>query len=222
MVLFHGSDKIIEYPRFGYGRRDNDYGQGFYCTESYDLASEWAAVSDKGGIVNQYSLDIEDLTVLDLTSDDYSILNWLAILLSNRIVRLANPIENRGREYLLDNFNLDISSYDVITGYRADDSYFSFSRAFLSNTITYQQLKKAMSLGDLGIQFMLKSEKAFDSIKFDKFTYVSDTSYHLSRVSRDVSARMRYQQLLQDIDENGLYLSDFIRKEISFDELRLL
>ena len=222
MVLFHGSDKIIEYPRFGYGRRDNDYGQGFYCTESYDLASEWAAVSDKGGIVNQYSLDIEDLTVLDLTSDDYSILNWLAILLSNRIVRLANPIENRGREYLLDNFNLDISSYDVITGYRADDSYFSFSRAFLSNTITYQQLKEAMSLGDLGIQFMLKSEKAFDSIKFDKFTYVSDTSYHFSRVSRDVSARMRYQQLLQDIDENGLYLSDFIRKEISFDELRLL
>ena len=222
MVLFHGSDKIIEYPRFGYGRRDNDYGQGFYCTESYDLASEWAAVSDKGGIVNQYSLDIEDLTVLDLTSDDYSILNWLAILLSNRIVRLANPIENRGREYLLDNFNLDISSYDVITGYRADDSYFSFSRAFLSNTITYQQLKEAMSLGDLGIQFMLKSEKAFDSIKFDKFTYVSDTSYHLSRVSRDVSARMRYQQLLQDIDENGLYLSDLIRKEISFDELRLL
>ncbi|MBQ2640754.1 MAG: DUF3990 domain-containing protein, partial [Lachnospiraceae bacterium] len=31
--IYHGSVKIIEKPQYGAGRRDNDYGLGFYCTE---------------------------------------------------------------------------------------------------------------------------------------------------------------------------------------------
>ncbi len=46
MVLWHGSQKIIEVPQFGLGKVHNDYGQGFYCTESLDLAREWACSGD--------------------------------------------------------------------------------------------------------------------------------------------------------------------------------
>lgn len=42
MELWHGSQKIIETPQLGLGKIHNDYGQGFYCTESLDLAREWA------------------------------------------------------------------------------------------------------------------------------------------------------------------------------------
>lgn len=42
MILYHGSDKQITVPTFGAENPRNDYGLGFYCTESIDLAKEWA------------------------------------------------------------------------------------------------------------------------------------------------------------------------------------
>lgn len=42
MILYHGSREIVEHPLYGKGSENNDYGQGFYCTESMELAKEWA------------------------------------------------------------------------------------------------------------------------------------------------------------------------------------
>lgn len=55
---------------------------------------------------------------------------------------------------------------DVIRGYRADDSYFSFASAFINNTISLTQLEKAMMLGNLGEQVVLKSKTAFSKLEF--------------------------------------------------------
>ena len=52
-----------------------------------------------------------------------------------------------------------MGEYDVIIGYRADDSYFSFAKDFINNTISVEQLAEAMRLGELGIQIVLKSER---------------------------------------------------------------
>lgn len=64
MELWHGSQKIIEAPQLGFGKVHNDYGQGFYCTESLDLAKEWACSRDVDGFANRYELDMADLKVL--------------------------------------------------------------------------------------------------------------------------------------------------------------
>ena len=42
MPLYHGSSFIIERPEFGKGNPFNDYGLGFYCTETLELAKEWS------------------------------------------------------------------------------------------------------------------------------------------------------------------------------------
>ena len=42
LIIYHGSQQIVETPKFGIGKKYNDYGQGFYCTESIELAKEWA------------------------------------------------------------------------------------------------------------------------------------------------------------------------------------
>ena len=36
MLLYHGSDHVIEKPEFGAGKKHNDYGKGFYCTENQE------------------------------------------------------------------------------------------------------------------------------------------------------------------------------------------
>ena len=42
MKIIHGSKKIMEKPQFGVGKIHNDYDRGFYCTESLEIAKEWA------------------------------------------------------------------------------------------------------------------------------------------------------------------------------------
>ncbi len=66
LTIYHGSSKIIQAPVFGQGNPYNDYGMGFYCTESAELAKEWACSSELDGYANRYMLDTTGLSLLPL------------------------------------------------------------------------------------------------------------------------------------------------------------
>lgn len=44
ITIYQGSEKIVEKPTFGEGKKNNDFGLGFYCTLDEDLAKEWKMV----------------------------------------------------------------------------------------------------------------------------------------------------------------------------------
>lgn len=223
LVIYHGSSNIIKKPKYGIGNPRNDYGLGFYCTESIDLAKEWACTNTSGGYANEYKLDLNDLNILDLSNSKYSILNWLTILLQNRTFKTNNDISKAGKDYLIKNFNIDLSTYDIIKGYRADDSYFSFAQDFLNNTITVQKLAEAMKLGKLGEQIVLKSSKAFSHIQFVKYEEAPQDIYYPLRKSRDYLARSTYFEHKKDkiITDDDLFLIDIIRKGIDNNDPRI-
>ena len=136
ITLYHGSQEIIETPRFGLGKKNNDFGQGFYCTESEELAKEWATSAGRDGYANRYLVDAEYLRILNLNSPEYTVLNWIAVLIEHRLFTPSTPVESQARNYLIRNFSVNVNAYDIVTGYRADDSYYDFAAAFLSNTIS--------------------------------------------------------------------------------------
>lgn len=43
MTVYHGSEFVVEKPLHGLGKRTNDYGLGFYCTEDKTLAGAESA-----------------------------------------------------------------------------------------------------------------------------------------------------------------------------------
>lgn len=221
LILYHGSPVIIERPEFGKGKANNDYGRGFYCTEHIELAKEWSCGLNTDGYTNKYELDMQNLKILNLSNDEYTILNWLAILLKNRKARLSTPVAKRGKDWLIQNFLPEYTDYDVIVGYRADDSYFSFARSFLSNEISLLQLGRAMKLGKLGEQYVIKSKKAFDAIKYIDSNLADNRVYYGKRVKRDEEARAAYYKELETDDLNGLFMRDIIREEIKPDDPRL-
>lgn len=194
LTIYHGSSKIIERPDFGTGNPHNDYGLGFYCTESMELAKEWASSTETDGFANQYQLNLTGLSTLSLTSGDYHILNWLSVLLENRRFRIDGAIAQQAKAYISENFSVDYKQYDIIRGYRADDSYFSFANAFLNNTISVTQLEKAMVLGKLGEQIVLISQKAFASIEFVNAIPAPNEIYLSKKLARDTAARKDFQQ----------------------------
>ena len=214
MIIYHGSKDIIEKPEFGKGSQKNDYGLGFYCTENVELAKEWACSNNEtNGYANQYEIDLSSYKVLDLREEKYSILNWMALLLKFRTFDVNTPISAQAKEYILENFYVDVEEYDVIIGYRADDSYFSFAKDFINNTISVEQLAEAMRLGELGIQIVLKSKKAFDTVKYISYELAECKEYYVKRVSRDKKARETYLSgYRQNLVSDGLFVMDIIRK----------
>ena len=221
LILYHGSSSIIEHPIFGKGKAYNDYGKGFYCTEHIELAKEWACCENIDGFVNRYEIDLSDLSVLNLSAEDFTILNWLAILMLHRKARLSTPLSRRGKDYLIQNFLPEFQSYDVIVGYRADDSYFSFARSFVSNEISLKQLGYAMRLGKLGEQIVLKSQKAFENIHFLGYETADNTLYYAKRKARDDEAREAYNNELGNEDLDGIFMRDIIREEMKPNDPRL-
>lgn len=211
--LYHGSEKIIEQPLFNVGKPNNDYGQGFYTTRHLELAKEWAVDDKRNGFVNAYEFDTKGLKVLDLNGEDFSILHWLTVLLEHRNFKVNSPVAQDGLEFLIRNYHVDIDNYDLIIGYRADDSYFSFARAFIANSISIAQLEKAMYLGELGLQYFIKSEKAFSKLKFKDVYSVEYTEYYPKKLSRDTIARDSFSEISRTMDRDGTYLLDLIREE---------
>lgn len=220
ITLFHGSKKIIETPTFGEGKKTNDFGLGFYCTESDGLAKEWAVSSLRDGFSNRYTLDTEYMKILNLNSPNYTILNWIAVLVEHRLFTIKTPVARRAKRYLIDNFGINVNAYDLITGYRADDSYFDYAESFLNNAISVEQLANAMRLGKLGEQIVLKSKFAFSRLQFEGFEVAEKEEFYVLRKSRDDEANRLYLEMLEK-ENDGLYIQDIIRGGITNDDPRI-
>ena len=221
IIIYHGSSKVIKQPLFGEGKKYNDYGRGFYCTKDIELAKEWACTEDIQGYANKYELNLTDLKILDLSNNKYNILNWLAILMENRIVNLSTPLQKQARDYLIKNFLPDYKNYDVIIGYRADDAYFSFARAFVSNEISLSQLNIAMKLGKLGLQYCLKTKKAFNNLHFIDSIIADNSIYHIKKTNRDNAAKNDYLKELGNGDLSGTFMRDIITEKMKNGDKRI-
>lgn len=202
IILFHGSpDKIIN-PVFGRGEDKHDYGKGFYLTESSELASEWAVCrpNDLNGWVHKYELETEGLKILDFQGE--SVLTWLAELMKHRDAADSKRYRMLAQKFIA-RYGIETEEYDVIKGWRANASYFYIAKAFVRDEIDLDILEELLSLGGLGIQYCIKSEKAYSqlheiqealiSVEYDVF----NQKYN----ERDVQGRERMRELI-DSDAN--------------------
>lgn len=220
--IYHGSKDIIQKPMFGVGKKYNDYGMGFYCTENMELAKEWGVDRGRNGYANIYEIDCGELTILDLNREEYGILHWLAVLLENREFDASSPLAAEAREYIRNHFLLNYKDYDIMIGYRADDSYFSFAQDFINGTISYRQLNHAMHLGNLGQQFVVKSEKAFDRIRFTGCEIADSGEWFRKKEQRDKSARREYFDVERNRRQRGdIYITQIMDEEMGPDDSRL-
>ena len=201
-TLYHGSDHKVPKPLFGYGKPDNDYGSGFYTTRDAEKAAEWAASTGTDeAIVNVYEIDTSDLFVVNL--DDYGVLTWIAEIVANRGARGENAFILG--EKIVEKYRLDLSEADIIVGYRADDSYLDIVDAFLQNQLDLDEVERLFRKGELGLQYFIKSEKAFNTIEYKGFERIDPKEYeNLS----EVNARTEVAKFLRQ-RSNQIFLNGF-------------
>nr|WP_297705820.1 DUF3990 domain-containing protein [uncultured Butyrivibrio sp.] len=144
--LYHAGYEEIKKPDVHYGRKNADFGQGFYTTDNLDFACGW--VREKPGadiIINSYELDEKDLKVKKLERDS----SWFNYIFSNRRVK---PDE--------------YAEYDIIVGPIAGDTIYDTFGIITSGFLTDEEAMRLLMVGDSFDQIVLKTQRAADSLKF--------------------------------------------------------
>ena len=54
MLLYHGSNVVVEYPEIRKAKFNKDFYFGFYCTKYMEQAERWATRYGKEGYINKY------------------------------------------------------------------------------------------------------------------------------------------------------------------------
>lgn len=201
-ILYHGSPNRVIVPKFGFGEDRHDYGRGFYLTENLELAKEWAVCrpDETNGWVHKYELEMDGLNILDFQK--YYVLSWLAELMKHRDAADSRRYKMLAQKFI-EKYGIDTCGYDVITGWRANASYFYIAKEFVRDNIDIEILEELLSLGGLGIQFCIKSERAFAQLSEVEQDIMSvDYSEFNDRYNeRDINARNKMRALV-DSDAN--------------------
>ena len=192
------------------------HGDGDRCGKIWGLT---APIFDEK---SETAYNCRNLTNYRCSDMEYNILNWLAVLTHYRSYWQNGSISEEAKDYLQRHFFVDPTPYDVIIGYRADDSYFTFAQDFVSNAIPLSKLSEAMRLGKPGEQIVFKSETSFTRIHFTGAEPASASIYYEKKTMRDRNARREYWKAKKTDDTiHGLYMLDIMREGITNGDSRL-
>lgn len=198
IILYHGSAERIVTPTFGLGEDRHDYGRGFYLTESDKLAKEWAVCrpDETNGWVHKFVLDDTELKILDFQKE--SVLSWLAELMKHRAAADSKRYRVLSEKFI-QKYGISTDGYDVIKGWRANASYFYIAKSFVRDEIDVDILEELLSLGGLGIQYCVKTEKAYEHLSEidEELRQINFEQYNKKYNERDITARENMKSLIE-------------------------
>ena len=200
-TLYHGSPNKIVVPAYGLGDERHDYGKGFYLTGDLQLAKEWAVCRPNlvSGYVHIFELETSGLNIFDYAQEN--ILCWLSELMTHREAADSKRYRVLAAKFIA-KYGVDTSGADIIKGWRANASYFYIAKAFVRDEIDVDILEELMQLGGLGVQWCLKSQKAYDQLtKVGEVIPVDYEEFSALYEQRDTTAREKMRVLI-DSDKN--------------------
>ena len=162
MLLYHGSNTIVEKPHLVEQTRGLDFGAGFYLTSSNSQAARFAAIVAKrqrngNPVVNSYEFDFDtagkELSILTFDKPDAE---WLRFVTDNRL----NVYKG--------------DKYDIVIGAVANDAVMPVLQAFWGGFLNEEAAIVALKTSKLVDQVCLKSEKALSFLGFIKSYTVNE------------------------------------------------
>ncbi|SDZ89619.1 Protein of unknown function [Pseudobutyrivibrio sp. ACV-2] len=160
MLVYHVGFDTIKIPDIHYGRKNADFGQGFYLTDDKEFSYRWA--KEKSGadtILNEYELDLTGLSVHEFTRGE----DWFNYIYGNRHLK---P---------------DEIGADVIIGPIANDIIYDVLGITTSGFLPKDDAMKLFLIGPTYKQIVIKSEKAVSQLSWIKSSVLTSeelVDYH--------------------------------------------
>ena len=140
MILYHTGDREIRDPDIHNGRKNADFGWGFYLTPDREFTYRWAR---NDAVVNEYELDETGLKIHTFSRN----VDWFRYIFHNR----------RSKDSL---------SEDVVIGPIANDTIFDTLGVISSGYLKPEDALKLLMIGPEYTQVAIKSEKAAQQLQW--------------------------------------------------------
>ncbi len=140
MILYHTGSVEIRVPDLYRGRKNADFGQGFYLTPDREFTYRWAV---RDAVVNEYEWDLTGLTVHTFRRDE----DWFRYIFHNR----------RSKDSLW---------ADAVIGPIANDTIYNTLGVISSGFLKPEEAMKLLMVGPEYTQVAIKSEKALSQLRW--------------------------------------------------------
>lgn len=150
MIVYHGSNMIVEHPDINHSYRALDFGKGFYVTTIKEQAERWArrkadiCGTDKA-IVTAYNM-LEEFNGLACKCFETDLAEWIDFVCKCR---------DEGKDYL---------QYDVIKGKVANDKVFRVVDMYHSGIWDKKRALEEIKVYPNYDQIAFISQKAIDHL----------------------------------------------------------
>ncbi len=153
MILYHGSNVVVEQPKLIEQNRFLDFGYGFYTTTNETQAENFAqkVIIRRGGkpIVNVYEFDetaqTNTLKIKRFSAPDEE---WLDFVSAHR------------------NGTYNGEKYDLIIGAVANDDVYRTLQVYQGGLLSKEQALEALKIKKLFNQYVFATEEALALLKF--------------------------------------------------------
>ena len=155
MILYHGSNVIVDQPKLISQNRYLDFGFGFYTTTNWEQAVNFAQkVTDRRKMgeatLNIYSVNeavaFQECKVLQFDSPDEA---WLDFVAANRQGTYQGE------------------KYDLIYGAVANDDVYRTIALYMTGVLDKEQTLSSLKIRKLFNQLVFATEKSLQYLKFE-------------------------------------------------------
>jgi hypothetical protein len=159
MILYHTSDIEIRKPDIHHGRKNADFGWGFYLSPDREFTYRWAR---ENAVVNKYEFDDTglDIFIFDRNTD------WFRYIFQNR----------RAKDEL---------SSDVVIGPIANDTIFDTLGILSSGYLKPEEALQLLMIGPEYTQVAIKTKKAIEQLHFISSERINRMDKELLKAEQD-------------------------------------
>lgn len=161
MILYHGSNVLVEKPILIRANRTLDFGHGFYTTTSKEQAYKWAKIKSRRENINKGIISIYEVQDALFKESSFNV----------RIFRAASK---SWLKFVLDNRMKEgyTHQFDIVKGCVADDRVYACLNAFENKFMDFETAIKELRTYKLDDQVSFHTEKALKHLKFIKYEEV--------------------------------------------------
>lgn len=173
MILYHTGKQEIRNPDIHYGRKNADFGWGFYLSPDRDFTYRWAS---ENAVVNEYELDENELDVYTFTRD----ISWFQYIFNNRRMK-------------------DDLTADVVIGPIANDTIFDTLGIISSGYLKPEDAVKLLMIGPEYIQVAIKTEKALRQLHFvrsEKINRIAGETLRMEQEAYQDSFAQEFEKII--------------------------
>ena len=165
-VLFHGAKSEIDGEiSVYYGRKNNDFGQGFYTGESYEQAISFVSGFDHSSVY-YFSFDDKNLKCKKYEVNQ----DWMMTIAYYR-----GTLDEYKNHPKIQSLVQESRDCDYIIAPIADNRMFQIINSFIAGELTDEQCKHCLAATNLGMQYVFISEKAVSQVKMIERCYISNS-----------------------------------------------